>query len=152
MLGLGLEVMFTNRDMELDFLKLGLVGFGILALLPFGFLLLITIFPVVDDFANRGIGGWSDAEEVEFVTFCDFVSLTGAHATEVLAIWSDEDDFRVANVFIDGVDCLIWTAAVKFVCVSDCVFLLGLSIKNPDSIRFRPTKTVVSPFSFLPTP
>ena len=73
--GFGHQVVVANGDVQLDFLEGG--GFGILLLAPFGFLLLITVFAVIEDFANGGIALGGDAEEVEVVTHREFIGGPG---------------------------------------------------------------------------
>ena len=120
MLGFGAQVMLADRDVELDLLELGRLG--VFPLGPIGFLLLEAVLSVVEYLADRGIGLGGDAEEVERVVGGQIVGLPGAHPPQIVAIRSDDDDFRVADVFVDGVEPLLGAGPIVSVKVGDVSF------------------------------
>lgn len=120
MLGFGAQVMLADRDVELDLLQLGRLG--VLPLGPIGFLLLEAILSVIEYLADRRIGLGGDAEEVERIAGGQLIGLAGAHSSQVVAIRSDDDDFRVTDVFVDGVEPLLGASPIVSVKVGDVLF------------------------------
>ena len=122
--GFDVKVVLANRDVKLDFLVAS--RFGVLLLGPFGFLLLEAELPIVEDLANRGVASRGDAVEVEVVAHGQFVRGAGAHTAEVIAVRSDYHDFRVTDVFVDGVESFLGTTTVVLIEVWDGFFLLSV--------------------------
>ena len=106
-LGLGLDVVLPNGDVELDFLELGLLR----VLLEFAILLLLleTVFAVVEDLADGRVGVRGDAEQVEVISGGEGVGLAGTHPPKILAFRANHHDDRVADVFVDGIETLLRT-------------------------------------------
>ena len=95
---LDFEVVLGGPGAELDFLELD--GLLVLLRLVLALVELVEVFAVVDDTADRRVGGRRDLHKVEALPARDFQSLEGGHNSQLLSFPVDHADFFGADPLI----------------------------------------------------
>lgn len=136
---LDVVVVLASADAEFDFLHPG----GAFGFLFFEFRLLVFVFPVIDDLADRRIHLAGDLDEIEAERLGFGEGIAGTHDSELLAVTGDDADFRGADAVVDPRHIAETTPGLIFLWLSDGSVLQWVDATRRDvSSRSRHTKSV----------
>ena len=112
-------IVLAGADAEFHFLHAG----GAFRFLFFQFRLLVFVFPVIDDFADRRVHLTGDFDEVESEGLGFGESLAGTHDAELLAGGEDDTNFRGTDAVIDPRHVAVTTPVLVSCGLSDGIVL-----------------------------